>query len=90
MASITTGSTSLLGIKGLEGKCALVTGASGSIGSACCRFLADDGLKLVLVDLNQEKLEEMAKTLKTECLPIAFDISNAAKVKESLEAVRGG
>ena len=89
MASFTQ-STSLLGIKGLEGKCALVTGASGSIGSACCRFLADDGLKLVLVDLNQKKLDDMAKNLNTKCLALAFDISNADVVKENMEAVHGG
>ena len=37
----------------MKGKTALVTGVAGAIGGAVCRFLAEDGLRLVLVDVDE-------------------------------------
>lgn len=48
-------STSLAGIEGLKGKLAIVTGATGAIGSAIVKYLADDGLHVALLDLDQSK-----------------------------------
>ena len=48
-------STSLAGIEGLKGKLAIVTGATGAIGSAIVKYLADDGLHVALLDLDQGK-----------------------------------
>lgn len=45
---------------GLEGKVALVTGASRGIGAAICKELAREGLHLCLVARDLEKLEEVA------------------------------
>ena len=53
-------STSLAGIEGLRGKLAIVTGATGAIGSAIVKYLADDGLNVALLDLDQGKLEAAA------------------------------
>ena len=55
-----TMSTSLSGIEGLKGKLAIVTGATGAIGSAIVKYLADDGLDIALLDLDQAKLEAAA------------------------------
>jgi 3-oxoacyl-[acyl-carrier protein] reductase len=46
-----------------EIKTALVTGALGVLGRAIAEALLEDGFRLVLVDLDQKKLEEYAKTL---------------------------
>jgi NAD(P)-dependent dehydrogenase (short-subunit alcohol dehydrogenase family) len=35
-------------------KCAVVTGAGGVIGKACCRQLLDDGYRVLGVDINKE------------------------------------
>ena len=53
-------STSLVGIEGLRGKLAIVTGATGAIGSAIVKYLADDGLDIALLDLDQDKLDAAA------------------------------
>ena len=45
---------------GLEGKVALVTGASRGIGAAICKELAREGLHLCLVARDLEKLDEVA------------------------------
>jgi 3-oxoacyl-[acyl-carrier protein] reductase len=59
---------------------ALVTGAAGSIGSAICRAFAADGVRLILVDLDQAKLEALAASLPVAAYPLAMDIGDPAQV----------
>ena len=47
----------------LSNKIALVTGASGSIGSACAKLLHQLGAHVIISGTNIAKLEELAKTL---------------------------
>jgi len=60
----------------LTGKTALVTGAAGAIGSAICRTFANDGLKLILVDLQEQSLRELADELPVESHCLALDIAD--------------
>jgi NAD(P)-dependent dehydrogenase (short-subunit alcohol dehydrogenase family) len=62
-----------------DGKVALITGASGGIGRACAQQLAAEGVRLVLVDLDRDRLEEVAADLPVEKLLIAADVSDAAQ-----------
>lgn len=55
---------------------ALVTGAAGTMGAAAARGLHADGYRLVLVDINQSAVEDMARQIGDNSYPIAFDISN--------------
>lgn len=47
----------------LDGKKALITGASGGIGSACSKLLAHLGAELILSGTNIEKLENLSKEI---------------------------
>ena len=67
-------------------KLCLVTGATGGIGAATCRALADRGARLILTDLDQTSLNELAAELKGRGVDVpivlAVDLTDASKVKE--------
>ena len=48
---------------GLEGRAALITGASGGIGSCIARRLAESGVRLALCGRDAEKLQRTADSL---------------------------
>ncbi len=63
----------------LQGKTALITGASGGIGSAMAVRLAKSGLNLVLCGRSEEKLSKTkaaAETLGVEVLTVCGDITD--------------
>ena len=81
----------------MKGLTALITGASGGIGSAICRALAKEGVNLVLFGgTNAKKLENTAATLKKEFSSISvsfypFDLTDDDAVRRNFsKAVTGG
>ena len=74
----------------LEGKTALVTGASGGIGSAIAYALARQGARLALSGSNPEKLRIFREQLNSEVggdhVEITCDLSNAEQVEELVPA----
>lgn len=70
----------------LKGKTALVTGATGSIGAACCRALATFGCNIIVVDLNVEKCDEFASQLPVPAVGIAIDVSKEEAVTSGVDA----
>jgi len=50
-------------MKRFEGRVAIVTGASQGIGEAIARDLADEGARVVLVDIQKDKLEAVAGSI---------------------------
>ena len=50
----------------LEGKTALVTGASRGIGEAIARTFAANGAQVILVSRKQETLDEVAESIKQD------------------------
>ena len=47
----------------LEGKVAVITGATGGIGSAAARLFADEGARVALVDLDEAALRQTASSI---------------------------
>jgi ribitol 2-dehydrogenase len=69
----------------LEGKVAVITGASSGIGRAYAHTLSADGVRLVLVGRSTERLTEVAGSLPSPAVILAGDIALA---ETSEEAVR--
>ena len=73
----------------IRDKVALITGATGGMGFATAKILAEEGCRLVLSDLKIDQLEKHAASLPTEVLCIAADVTDQADV-DTLALVRMG
>ena len=72
----------------MKNKVAIITGASVGIGRAVALKMARNGAKLVLLDLNKEKLlsvEEEIKNLGASVLAIGCDVSDEKQVYSAVE-----
>ncbi|HXT21557.1 MAG TPA: 3-oxoacyl-[acyl-carrier-protein] reductase [Thermoanaerobaculia bacterium] len=71
----------------LDGKTALVTGASQGIGRACAALLARQGARVVVAARSVDKLEELAAEIAAaggQALPLALDLAQPAQVPERI------
>jgi 3-oxoacyl-[acyl-carrier protein] reductase len=66
----------------LNGMTALLTGASGGLGSEIARSLSAQGARVALSGSNVEKLAAFAAELGGEHVPLACDLSDAAAVDQ--------
>ena len=72
----------------LKNKVALITGAAVGIGRATAIVFAEQGAKLVLVDVNGEKLEALKKELEVytkEVLTVVCDVTDEALVQSTVQ-----
>lgn len=76
--------------KTLNGQVALITGASSGIGRASAVKLAEQGAKIALVDLKEERSEKVKKTIESlggEALVTDTDISDPKRLEKSVEEI---
>jgi len=64
----------------LAGKVAVITGGGSGLGLALARKLADEGMALVLADIDEAALAEAAKSLPAEVLTVRTDVTNYGDV----------
>jgi NAD(P)-dependent dehydrogenase (short-subunit alcohol dehydrogenase family) len=72
-------------MKDLNGRTVLVTGAAGGIGLATAMAFAREGARLVLVDVDGDRLEEAEAellALGTECRTYTVDVSSEEQVRD--------
>lgn len=74
----------------LTGMTALVTGASGGIGSAVAKALAGQGARLALSGSNQAKLEAFAAELGGDHICVVADLSDKDSVEGLVPAALAG
>lgn len=71
----------------LDGKVAIITGAAGGIGAATARQYVEEGASVMLVDLDEDSLAEVADDIGSERVAIkAADVSDEGQVREYIDA----
>ena len=73
-------------MRGLQGKTAIVTGGAGGIGSAICKRLAEEGLKVGVFDLRGEAAAKVAAGIGGGAVGQACDITDHAGVAAAVAA----
>jgi NADP-dependent 3-hydroxy acid dehydrogenase YdfG len=70
----------------LNDKVVLITGAAGGIGAATARELYALGASLVLTDMQQTAVDQLAKEFSpSRVLPVALDVTDAAATKAVIQ-----
>lgn len=72
-----------------EGRAILVTGGAGAIGFATCRILAEEGARVMLVDIENERLQARTAELRAaghDALAFHADCADEAQVKAYAQA----
>jgi 3-oxoacyl-[acyl-carrier protein] reductase len=70
----------------LEGRTALVTGATGGIGAAIARALGAAGARLAISGTRRERLDEVAGELGASAVPLPCDLSDRDAVEALVPA----
>jgi NAD(P)-dependent dehydrogenase (short-subunit alcohol dehydrogenase family) len=73
----------------MDGKTALVTGASSGIGWAIAKRFADDGARVYLTGRRQDELEAAAKEIGPDAVAVPSDVSKAADLDRVMDVIRG-
>jgi 3-oxoacyl-[acyl-carrier protein] reductase len=75
---------------GVQGRVALITGASQGIGRACALVLAEAGATVALAARNKEKLEEVAAQISSaggQASVFALDVTNEEQIKATVKEI---
>jgi 3-oxoacyl-[acyl-carrier protein] reductase len=74
-------------MKRLEGKCAVVTGASEGIGFQVARAFVAEGARVAMLARGREKLEAAAAELGDAALPLVADVGSTPQMEAAFAAI---
>jgi 2-hydroxycyclohexanecarboxyl-CoA dehydrogenase len=72
-------------------KVALVTGAAAGIGAACCRRLAQEGIAVGVLDLDEERCAGTVRAIEADggrAIALGADVSDRGQVKAAVAKLR--
>ena len=76
--------------RSIEGKVALITGAGSGMGRATAFVFAEAGAKVVVSDINEKQIDEVAKEIGSSegtCLKQVLDVTNQENINEAVTNV---
>ena len=79
--------------RSVEGKVALITGAGSGMGRATAFVFAEAGAKVVVSDINENQIDEVAKEIDSSegaCLKQVLDVTNQENINEAVTNVIKG
>lgn len=71
----------------IENKVAAITGAASGIGLECARTLINAGVKVVLIDRAEERLNQLVEELGENAIPLVIDLMKPQQVDGMLDAI---
>lgn len=74
----------------LNGRIALITGAANGIGEATARRLASDGARVVLTDIDEKRLGQVAESIRStgaEAVHFAMNVTERTDIERVLQSV---
>lgn len=71
----------------LDGKTALITGATTGIGLATAKLFQKEGARVVITGQNQERLNEAAQELGSDALAIRVDVRSLADIETMVSKI---
>src|SRR5919107_3705177 len=74
-------------LESLEGKVAVVTGASSGIGEAAARELVAEGVSVLLVARSAENIENLAQELGEPAVAVPTDVGDEDQVRALFERI---
>jgi 3-oxoacyl-[acyl-carrier protein] reductase len=74
---------------GIKGKVALITGGDSGIGRATAKLLADEGVKIALLDKTSEQLKATVEEVQTvgQALAVQADLRNLPEVESARDQI---
>jgi NAD(P)-dependent dehydrogenase (short-subunit alcohol dehydrogenase family) len=71
-------------MKPLKDQLAVVTGVASGLGIAIAKKLSEEGVRLALLDIQEQPLKKLVSELKTESAAYILDITNEGQVKDTI------
>ena len=69
----------------LEGKIAIITGASGGIGKATAKLFIEEGADVLMVDLNEDELSSACNEMNSN--KVSYFVGDVTKSSDNFVAV---
>lgn len=70
----------------LTGRTYIITGAASGIGKATALTISEHGARLILIDINEESLNDVAFQCKSEVSTLILDLTDADAIKTQIKA----